>query len=398
MSVQASVIIPVWNGVSYISDCLDALLKQTHSDWEIIVVDNASTDGSADFVAQRYPQVRLMRNQANLGFSGGCNVGIKAARGDVLILLNQDTCVAPDWLETLCAAVQEPEIGIVGCKVLYPDGQTIQHAGGGFEWPLALAHHYGQGERDDGQWDIPRQVEYVTGAAMAFRRSLVEHIGMLDEGFWPGYFEDGDYCLRASEAGYRIWYAPQAILVHQETSSITNKAAVGRAYDRGRLRFLLKHIPPQRFLDEFIPAERAYQLHVAKSPQNPLCMAYLETIPIAAALLVQYWHADIETIDQVLLALQQLYRRPDRASMSMIPPLEEFTFQSTVPVVGPLLAKLRSMWYSVAARWAVRHLIQQQEFINQQQDVYLRSLIGLSREMARLAIQLESRTREKENE
>lgn len=394
MGKLVSVIIPVWNGRQYLSDCLDSLLAQSGPDIEIIAVDNASVDGSAALIAEHYPQVRLICHTVNKGFSGGCNAGLREAHGDVLVLLNQDTRVLPGWASAIVQALEEPHVGIVGCKILYPDGRTIQHAGGWYEWPLALAHHYGQGEQDGGQWDTPRQVEYVTGAAMAFRRTLVEHIGLLDEEFWPGYFEDGDYCFRAGQAGYQIWYIPQATLIHQETTSITDKSAIRQAYDRGRFRFLLKHVPPQRFLDEVVPAERAYQLRVAEGPLSPLRLIYLEMIPVAAWLLAHRWHADMEMIDRVLFALQGLYRT-DRVSTSMIPHLEEFTFRSTVPLIGPILVRLRSMWYGVAARWAVRYLIQQQEFINQHQDVCLRSLIKLSRETARLAVQLESQMRGK---
>jgi GT2 family glycosyltransferase len=182
---KVSVIIPVWNGREYLPGCLDALLAQEYPDFEVIAVDNASVDGSAELIAEQYPQVRLIRSSRNLGFAGGCNAGLKVARGDVLVLLNQDTVVLPGWLLALVEALQQPEVGIVGCKILYPDGKTIQHAGGWIEWPLGLAHHYGHGELDQGQWDQLREVEYVTGAAMAFWGHVVKQIGGMDEGFWP---------------------------------------------------------------------------------------------------------------------------------------------------------------------------------------------------------------------
>ena len=381
----ASVIIPVWNGKRYLAQCISAVLAQEDVDCEIIAVDNASSDGSADWVAATFPAVRLIRHGQNLGFSGGCNAGLKAASGDVLVLLNQDARVCPGWLSALRGALEDPRVGVAGCRVLYPDGETLQHAGGRIEWPLGLARHDGQGELTGQQWAAPRQVEYVTGAAMAFRRDVMDRVGLLDEGFWPGYFEDADYCFRVREGGYEVWYIPDAAVIHEETTSLTQPAALARAYERGRLRFTLKHTSPRRFLESFVPAERDYQMRMARGPGgDSLRMAYLEAIPAAASILARRWQADVETIDQVLLALQQLYRAPRADSISLIPALQEFEFRSSLPVIGPVIARLRSLWYSVAARWAIRSLIEQQEAINQQQDVYARSLLSLSQEVARL--------------
>ncbi len=389
----ASVIIPVWNGRSYLPACLEALNAQTYSPLQVVVVDNASTDGSAALVSEKYPWVRLVRNDVNLGFAGACNIGIGVAQGEVLALLNQDTSVHPGWLEALVDALQDQRTGIAGSKILYPDGVTLQHAGAWIEWPLGLAHHYGRGDADRGQWDEARQVEYVTGAAVAFRREILSRVGLLDRDFWPGYFEDADFCLRIREAGYQVWYVGQAVVNHAETTSVTDPATVACAYERGRMRFLLKHLAPHRFLSEFVPAEKAYQLR-GQGYGSPLRKAYLESIPVAVFLLARRWHADVATIDRVLLALQELYRartwRACRTSpLSFVPPLDEFEFHSSVPVIGPVIVWWRRLWYNVAARWAMRYLVQQQEAINQQQGACIRSLISLSQEMSRLIMQLE---------
>ncbi|MFW6116368.1 MAG: glycosyltransferase family 2 protein [bacterium] len=393
--MKASVIIPVWNGREYLSDCLDALLAQDYPDFEIIAVDNASEDGSADFVEESYSTVRLIRNQGNLGFAGGCNVGLRAARGDMLALLNQDAVVRPGWLQVLAETLQDPGIGVVGCKILYADGQTIQHAGGWVEWPLGLAHHYGRHKPDGKQWSEPAAMEYVTGAAIAFRRDVLEEIGPLDEEFWPGYFEDADFCVRAREAGYEVRYEPEAEVLHRETTSLSIPEEISRAYQRGRLRFLLKHMPPGCFLREFVPAERRYQGPAIRGHESvAVRLAYLEAIPAAARLLPERWQADDRTVSQVIAALEDLRQRAwqedwerveesavigselaDRGSeVGSVSPLQEFEFQSAVPVVGPLIARLRSLWYSVAARWAIGDLIEQQEAINRQHGIYIRAL------------------------
>ena len=311
--MTASVIIPVWNGRAVLEACLEAVLGQRTPNGsmpEVIAVDNASADGSADFIAAHYPQVRLIHNAYNQGFAGGCNRGLEQATGDLLILLNQDTRVQPGWLPELAAAAADPSAGVVGSKILYPDGKTIQHAGAWIEWPVGLAHHYGYGEPDQGQWDEPRPVEYVTGAAMAFRRSVLEQVGALDEGFWPGYFEDADFCLRIRSAGLNAIYAPRAVVLHHESTSVANEAARSYYYHCGRLRLTLKQLPPQRWVREFAPAESAY-LPACVRGQNSfaLQLAYSAIRMAAPQILVEQWQADPMTVEHVLRHFDDFYRQ-----------------------------------------------------------------------------------------
>lgn len=411
---SASIIVPLWNGRDYIEDCLAAALSQNYSPLEVIVVDNASSDGSADLVAEIFPTVRLIRNQHNLGFAGGCNTGLRAATGKVLALLNQDTLVAPNWLQFLCAALQDTNIGLAGCKIFYPDGETIQHAGGWIEWPVGEAHHYGHREQDTEKWQQPCEVEYVTGAAMAFRREVLERVGFLDEAFWPGYFEDVDFCLRVWKAGFEIWYIPDATLTHTETTSFEDRSAAWQFYHRGRLRFLLKHIPPDQFLNQFVPAEELHQPAIIDPfGSQPLCRAYLETIARTAPILYQSRQIERETINEVIQALQHLYTMAwakdwqktemklrtvptistsstdtakEALSTDVITPLQEFEFQSDIPLIGPLISRFRAAWYSMAAQWAIRHLMQQQELINHQQlRVTQHYIKALEKRLAELA-------------
>ena len=121
------------------------------------------------------------------------------------------------------------------------------------------------GEPDRGQWNVARPVDYVSGAAMAFRREVLDEVGLLDEGFWPGYYEDADFCFRVRDAGYEVWYTPDARLIHDESAALSGTRGLQVAFHRGRLRFVLKHLPPQRFLAEFVPAERALFLAVARA-------------------------------------------------------------------------------------------------------------------------------------
>lgn len=252
---------------------MDSLLQQDFPELEIIVVDNGSTDGSPELVAARFPIVRLIRHERNLGFAAGNNTGLAAATGDVLALLNQDTLVRPNWLTQLVQGVtSDPHIGIGGCKILYPDQRTIQHAGGVIQYPLALPYHLGYRQPDDGRWDQQREMDFVTGAAIGFRRDVLEAIGPLDEGFYPAYYEDVDFCARARAAGYTVTYFPLATLIHLEATSIGwNSPTYLQHIHRGRMRYLLKHVSPRSFLEEVVPAERA-KVHAMGSPEERLSL------------------------------------------------------------------------------------------------------------------------------
>lgn len=257
--MKASVIVLSWNGIEYLENCLNAVFSQDHPDFEVIVVDNGSTDGSPDFVAERFPQVRLIRNERNLGFAGGNNIGLQAATGGVMVLLNQDTTVQPGWLAALAEALDtDPNIGIVGGKALYPDS-TIQHAGG-YVNGRGEGSHYGYQQREDvGQFDQMEDVDYVTGATLAITRQAFEIIGRLDEGFTPAYYEDVDWCYQARQAGFRVVYVPHAVLVHEEASTVADVSHEGMyLFHRNRLRFVLKHWPINQLVDEFVLAEQAW--------------------------------------------------------------------------------------------------------------------------------------------
>jgi len=270
-----SVVIASLNGEKALPQCMSALFKTRWTDFEVILVDNGSTDQTSDVVRQGWGAVRIMRSEKNLGFAGGNNLGMQAAKGDWIVLLNDDTEVHPGWLQALeeVAALYK-DAGILGCKLLYPDGKTIQHAGGWIE-PNGLTHHRGYGEVDRGQYDDVKESEYVTGAAFAMKREAIQKIGLLDEKYFPIYFEEIDYCTRAAVAGYKIYYVPQAVVIHHE-SRTTGKFSPGFLfkYNKNRWRYLLKNknvpelfravryelkwIVKNRPKDVYIPLVKAY--------------------------------------------------------------------------------------------------------------------------------------------
>ena len=254
---SASIIVINWNGGTYLEACLESLLTEVTAKDEIIVVDNNSTDDSVGLLRSQFPDVKLLPNERNLGFAGGANVGLRAAHSEVLVLLNPDVVVCAGWLNALKSALEDGRVGVVGCKLYYPGDKIIQHAGGIIDLPLATANHHGYRQRDEGQWDRERDVDYVTGASFALRRDMLGKVGFFDKEFFPGYFEEVDYCYRVRKAGHRVIYVPGAVAIHHEYASLEEGGSTYlRYFHRNRLRFVLKHFELQRVLEEFVPAER----------------------------------------------------------------------------------------------------------------------------------------------
>ena len=278
--MSTSFIIPAWNGIIWINPCLESLHRQSETDDEIIVVDNGSTDGTADEVALHFPAVNLVRLTANTGFAGAVNVGLRAARGDVLVWVNQDVVLQENCVTAVRQRLACASPAIVGAKLLYPDGRTIQHAGGFIHFPRGEPGHYGYREIDEGQFDEARPVDYVTGALLAFPRQVLNAVGLLDEGFFPANYEEVDYCFRARAARCLTWYEPAAVAVHHESQTQEKRSArYHQVMERNRLRFVLKHWTPAQWQSEFFPAERTFlQLADRSFASAVLAPAYRHTL------------------------------------------------------------------------------------------------------------------------
>lgn len=277
-----SVIILNYNGKKFLKSCLDSVLADSYHPKEIILVDNASSDGSLAIAREYQDRVTLIENPANYGFPKGCNQGINVARGDIIVLLNVDTVVRKNWLEALVEPLRDdPTVGLTGSKLLFPDNGLIQFAGGVME-PNCLTHHEGYGAKDDGTFDKPKSVDYLTGASLAIRQDVLEKLGGLDERF-PLYFEDLDLCYRARQAGYKVLYQPSSVVCHYETFG-TEKFSPDYFYyfHRGRLRFALKHFGLKYFLTSFLPYEWNWRLRCDLNRQIiPLLCAYAGQLPKA---------------------------------------------------------------------------------------------------------------------
>jgi GT2 family glycosyltransferase len=216
-NLNTYVVIVNWNGKDILQKCLSSLFTNTaSSECKVVVVDNSSKDGSIEMLRQDFPQVTLITNAANAGFSKANNQAIRLALQNgarQILLLNNDVEITdPKWLEEFSDVLESnPEIGLVGCKMLYPDG-TIQHAGGVIN--LRGPHHRGECAKKPGQYDKVEFVDYVTGAALLIKSDVIRRIGLLDEGFSPLYYEDTDWCVRARLYGYKVVYTPKPALIH----------------------------------------------------------------------------------------------------------------------------------------------------------------------------------------
>jgi GT2 family glycosyltransferase len=219
-----SIVIPVFGRVELTRQCVSELLAHTlTASVELIVVDNASRDTTAEYLASLAGRVRALTNETNLGFARACNQGARAARGEHLLFLNNDTIPKRGWLEPLLRELADPGVAIAGARLLYPDGK-VQHAGIAFSRPDCVPYHVYRGAHPQHPATARRrELRAVTGACMLVRRSAFEAAGGFDEGYQNG-FEDVDLCLRVREAGGRIVYQPASELIHLEEQTPGRKA------------------------------------------------------------------------------------------------------------------------------------------------------------------------------
>lgn len=213
------VIVLSWNGKNDTLECLASLQQLTYPNARIVVVDNASSDGTGGAIRSAFPNIELIVNTSNLRFAGGNNVGIRRAleRGaEYVLMLNNDTVVDPEFLSRLIGAAEtNRQIGIVGPKIYYfGDPKRIWFAGGLIKWWRGRVTHTGIREVDSGKYDVTMDVDYITGCCMLIKREVIETIGMLDERYYI-YGEDVDLCVRASRLGYKSVYVPSSRVWHK---------------------------------------------------------------------------------------------------------------------------------------------------------------------------------------
>lgn len=277
---RVSTIVVLLNSARYIEACIDSVSGSSYPDVELVLVDNGSRDSSA-LVARRVAErdgidCGISVLSRNSGFARASNRGFSLATGEIILLLNPDAELYGDTIDELVRAFDDPRVGVIGCKVYYPDRETLQHAGG-YVRDNGLTMHYGVGEKDEGAYEEPRSVFYVTGAAPAVRRDIFERLDMLDAGFYPAYFEELDLCLHVRRLGYEVLYAPGARIVHHE-STTTGKFSKKYyyLYHKNRIRFLLKNYSWRFLRDRSLSMEQTWLGMIDLAEQGtPLKKAYL---------------------------------------------------------------------------------------------------------------------------
>jgi GT2 family glycosyltransferase len=258
----ASVVIPNWNGAHHLPVCLDALRVQTYSPVEVILVDNGSTDGSRELVTAQYPEVRLLTMGRNLGLTGGNNAGFRAARGQILISLNNDTEAHPRFVEALVMALQEhSEAGIAASKMLLFDRRDTLHSAGDGYGVDGIPFNRGVWQRDEGQFDEPGWIFGGCGGAVAYRRDMLEDVGLFDESFFM-YCEDVDLNWRAQLAGWRCWYTPEAIVYHK--LSATGGGSIASYYTGRNTLWVIAKNYPGDLLRKYWPRILNAQWHITR--------------------------------------------------------------------------------------------------------------------------------------
>lgn len=238
-----SVVVLNWNGSQVVERCLHSLHEQTYHPLEVIVVDNASTDGSEDLVKKKFPWVKLIVNDKNLGFGGGNNVGIRASHGQYILILNNDARLDPDCIKELKKSLEkDKQYGACASKILLDDNGTLLDAAGITIYKDGLSIGRGRLECAD-QYHAEEEVFFASGCACLFRKEMLDDIGLFDEEFFA-YADDTDMGWRARLAGWKCIYNPKAVVYHLHSAS-TSAYSPLKAFlvERNRMWVAMKYFP-----------------------------------------------------------------------------------------------------------------------------------------------------------
>jgi len=252
--VTLSIIIVNYNTRELLRACLQSVLEQTREiAFEIIVIDNDSTDGSREMLRDAFPQVRVIHNENNRGFAAANNQGIRLATGKYILLLNSDTVILDRAIQkTLLYMTEHSKANIVGCKLLNPDG-TLQPSCRSFPTPWNLfceasflyllfkrTRLFGTYYMSHFDHNTSRRVDFVMGAFMLIKREVFEHVGLLDEEYFM-YTEEMDWCYRAAQLGHQVHFTPSARIIHVLGGSTSNRQSYFDQLHLSQMRFIRKH-------------------------------------------------------------------------------------------------------------------------------------------------------------
>lgn len=249
--LKVSVVIPNWNGKNFLTTALKSLEDQSFKDFEVIIVDNGSKDGSVEFIKKEFSNFKVVSLEKNIGFAPAVNLGIKVSRGEYIVLINNDTKVGRDCLKYLVlAADRHPEVGMVAAKMLNFYNPNILDSAGDYIDAVGHANNIGLGENDGEKFNKAGYVFLVTGGGGLFKREALLKVGLLDEDYFA-YFEDVDWCFRAQFLGFQGWYEPKAVIhhIHKATSG-RNKSFTEYLQFRNMTVTIIKNFPRSLLLKD----------------------------------------------------------------------------------------------------------------------------------------------------
>lgn len=235
-----SVIIVNWNGGEVMRQCIESLSKISYEKWELIVVDNGSSDESEDIASN----FKLIKNKTNLGFARANNQGVKLAKGKYILLLNNDTKVEPDFLSKLVGRMKEDiSIGVIQPKIFLMDKPGYLDNAGSFLTRIGFLDHWGFGEKDSKEFNEEREIFSAKGACMLIRRDVIDKVGLFDKDFFS-YFEESDFCWRVWMNGWKVLFYPKARIYHKLGYTIRrlNVSELNYHYYKNRIYSLLKNL------------------------------------------------------------------------------------------------------------------------------------------------------------
>mgnify|MGYP005628933699 FL=1 len=263
---KVTVVIPHWNGWDILEPCLRSLAASTYQNLKIVVVDNASSDDSVVLIKQHFPEVHVFENTKNLGFAGGCNVGLRSIESDHYLVLNNDTTHEPDWIGHMVEQIEsDPKIAAVQPKIMSAQNPELFDYAGGvgglmdiLAFPFALGRIFTTMEKDDGFYDTPRDIFWASGTALLLRGSALKEVGLFDEDFFA-HMEEIDLCWRLHNASWRVVNAPAAKIYHHSGWTLPPDRYQKKYLNhRNNLMMLIKNYPTA-YLATILPARIALE-------------------------------------------------------------------------------------------------------------------------------------------
>ncbi|MCI5051515.1 MAG: glycosyltransferase family 2 protein [Simkaniaceae bacterium] len=254
--VKIAIIILNWNGKSTTAECLETLKLQTYQNFEVILVDNGSTDDSVPFFKKHFPEITLIETKENLGFAGGTNVGINHALNhnfDALLLLNNDTIPRKNMLEGFLHMHKEHPKAVLGGRVyVYSFPERFDHIGGNWNQSRGQFDLVAQFFKDDKKtFEEPLECDYVGGCSLFASADIFRRVGPIEEDFFL-FWEEVDWCFRAKRAGHPILYCPYARLLHKVSHSFTGTPHKTYFWWRSRLLWVSRNVPPKKRLSLYL--------------------------------------------------------------------------------------------------------------------------------------------------